>query len=136
MARYQTIKDWPEDDRPRERLLNKGAQALTDTELLAIILRIGNASTGESAIDHARLLLTQFDGFRGIDEASVSELEKVKGASGLQKLRRSKPRWKSRAASAITNGKPVNRCGPRKMSFSISGTTWRKKNANSSTSSC
>ena len=79
MARYQTIKDWPEDDRPRERLLNKGAQALTDTELLAIILRIGNASTGESAIDHARLLLTQFHGFRGIDEASVSELEKVKG---------------------------------------------------------
>src|SRR6266849_7748122 len=79
MARYQTIKDWPEDDRPREKLLHKGAQALSDTELLAIILRNGNASTGESAIDHARLLLGQFDGFRGIDEASVTELEKVKG---------------------------------------------------------
>jgi len=52
---------------------------LSDTELLAIILRNGNASTGESAIDHARLLLGQFDGFRGIDEASVTELEKVKG---------------------------------------------------------
>jgi DNA repair protein RadC len=79
MARYQTIKDWPEDDRPREKLLQKGPQALSDTELLAIILRNGNASTGESAIDHARLLLGQFDGFRGIDEASVTELEKVKG---------------------------------------------------------
>lgn len=79
MARYHTIKDWPKDDRPREKLLNKGAQALSDTELLAIILRIGNASTGESAIDHARLLLGQFDGFRGIEEASVRELEKIKG---------------------------------------------------------
>ena len=79
MARYQTIKDWPEDDRPREKLLQKGAQALSETELLAIILRNGNASTGESAIDHARLLLAQFDGLRGIDQASVSELEKVKG---------------------------------------------------------
>lgn len=79
MARYQTIKDWPKDDRPREKLLNKGAQALSDTELLAIILRIGNASTGETAIDHARSLLGEFDGFKGIDEASVSELEKIKG---------------------------------------------------------
>ena len=79
MARYQTIKDWPKDDRPREKLLTKGPQALSDTELLAIILRNGNASTGESAIDHARLLLNEFHGFGGIDEASVSELEKVKG---------------------------------------------------------
>jgi DNA repair protein RadC len=79
MARYQTIKNWPEDDRPREKLLQKGPQALSDTELLAIVLRNGNASTGESAIDHARLLLGQFDGLRGIDEASVTELEKIKG---------------------------------------------------------
>ena len=54
MASYQTIKDWPEEDRPREKLLAKGAQSLSETELLAIILRNGNASTGESAIDHAR----------------------------------------------------------------------------------
>jgi len=79
MARYQSIKDWPADDRPREKLLQKGSQALSDTELLAIVLRNGNASTGESAIDHARLLLSQFEGFRGLDEASVGELTKVKG---------------------------------------------------------
>ena len=58
MARYQTIKDWPAEDRPREKLLDKGAQTLTETELLVIILRNGNASTGETAIDHARLLLS------------------------------------------------------------------------------
>jgi DNA repair protein RadC len=79
MRPYQTIKQWPEADRPREKLLNRGAGALSDTELLAIVLRNGNASTGESAIDHARLLLNQFDGFKGIDQASVAELTRVKG---------------------------------------------------------
>jgi DNA repair protein RadC len=79
MASYQTIKDWPEADRPREKLLAKGSHALTETELLAIILRNGNASTGESAIDQARLLLNQFGGLKGIDDASASEISAVKG---------------------------------------------------------
>jgi len=77
MAPYQTIKDWPEADRPREKLLAMGAQSLSETELLAIILRNGNA--GKSAIDHARLLLQQFGGLRGIDEATASEISGVKG---------------------------------------------------------
>jgi DNA repair protein RadC len=41
MTRYPTrIKEWPAEDRPREKLLDKGPQALTDTELLAIILAL------------------------------------------------------------------------------------------------
>jgi DNA repair protein RadC len=79
MSSYQTIRDWPTEDRPREKLLDKGADALTDTELLAIILRVGNASTRESAIDHARQLLSRFGGFKGIDDAGASELSSVKG---------------------------------------------------------
>ena len=79
MASYQTIKDWPQEDRPREKLLAKGPQSLSETELLAIILRNGNASTGESAVDHARLLLNQFGGLKGIDDASLSEICLVKG---------------------------------------------------------
>ena len=79
MARYRTIKDWPEEDRPREKLLDKGPEALTDAELLAIILRTGNGSTGESALDHAHLLLTRFQTLRGIDGASINELRSVKG---------------------------------------------------------
>jgi DNA repair protein RadC len=79
MAPYQTIKDWPAADRPREKLLDKGAHALSETELLAIVLRNGNASTGETAIDHARVLLSRFGGLKGIDEASISELGQLKG---------------------------------------------------------
>jgi len=52
------ISDWPADDRPREKLLLKGANALSDAELLAIFLRTG--ITGKSAVDIARELLSQF----------------------------------------------------------------------------
>jgi DNA repair protein RadC len=79
MALYQTIKEWPAADRPREKLLDKGAHALSETELLAIVLRNGNGSTGETAMDHARVLLSQFGGLKGIDEATVAELARLKG---------------------------------------------------------
>ena len=79
MARYQPIKDWPEEDRPREKLLQKGAALLSPTELLAIILRTGNASTGESAVDQARLLLDKFENLKGIDAAPLQELKAIKG---------------------------------------------------------
>ncbi len=59
-----TIKDWPEDDRPREKLLERGAEALSDAELLAIFLRTGVA--GKSAVDLARDLLVGFGGLAGL----------------------------------------------------------------------
>jgi DNA repair protein RadC len=76
-SKYQPIKEWPEEDRPREKLLDRGAEALTDAELLAILLRTGNA--GASALDHARLLLSQFGGIKGIDSAPAKELGAIKG---------------------------------------------------------
>jgi DNA repair protein RadC len=54
------ITDWPEDERPRERLLRRGADALSDAELLAIFLRVG--VRGKSAVDLARDLLNHFGG--------------------------------------------------------------------------
>ena len=53
-----SIKDWPADDRPREKLLERGAPSLTDAELLAIFLRVG--VVGISAVDLARELLQRF----------------------------------------------------------------------------
>ena len=49
----QRIKDWPADERPREKLLAQGAQALTDAELLALIIRTGNSASKNSAVDIA-----------------------------------------------------------------------------------
>lgn len=74
-----TIKDWPEDDRPREKLLKRGEEALSNTELLAIVLRTGNASTGQSALDHARLLMNTFGNFRALSNAGISEVCEIKG---------------------------------------------------------
>jgi DNA repair protein RadC len=65
------IKDWPADDRPREKLLRTGPQALSDAELLAIFLRTG--VTGLSAVDLARQLLHQFGSLRALLEADKAE---------------------------------------------------------------
>jgi DNA repair protein RadC len=59
-----TIKDWPEGERPRERLLALGAQALTDAELLAIFLRTG--IEGQSAVDLARTALARAGGLNAL----------------------------------------------------------------------
>lgn len=64
------IKDWPADDRPREKLLKAGAQGLSDAELLAIFLRTG--VSGLSAVDLARQLLDQFGSLRALLEADQS----------------------------------------------------------------
>ena len=58
------IKDWPDDERPREKLLQRGAAALTDAELLAIFLRTG--VRGKSAVDMARDLLNEFGSLRAL----------------------------------------------------------------------
>ncbi len=65
-----TIRDWPEAERPRERLLGAGPGALSDAELLAIFLRTGMA--GESAVDLARRLLREFGGLRALLQADRS----------------------------------------------------------------
>lgn len=62
------ISDWPAGERPREKLLARGAQALSDAELLAIFLRTG--VKGASAVDLARQLLTHFGGLRPLLECS------------------------------------------------------------------
>lgn len=71
------ITDWPEDERPREKLLAQGAAALSDAELLAIFLRVGVA--GMSAVDLARHLLTEFGSLNGIFAAERAALTAVNG---------------------------------------------------------
>ena len=63
------ISDWPSAERPREKLINRGAKALSDAELLAIFLRTGVA--GSSAVDLARQLLLDYGSLRGILDADA-----------------------------------------------------------------
>ena len=71
------ISDWPEHERPREKLLLKGANALSDAELLAIFLRTG--SKGKSAIELARELLQRFGSLRQLMAASQVEFCEAHG---------------------------------------------------------
>lgn len=71
------ITDWPEGERPREKLLSQGPQVLSDAELLAIFLRVGVA--GKSAVDLARDLLRDFGSLNGIFNASRESLTRVNG---------------------------------------------------------
>ncbi|GIX46796.1 MAG: UPF0758 protein [Candidatus Tectimicrobiota bacterium] len=77
---HQRIKDWPEDERPRERLLQYGEASLSDAQLLAIVLRTGDHASGATALDLARRLLSAFGGDLGaLSAASVKELCAVSG---------------------------------------------------------
>jgi DNA repair protein RadC len=71
------IRDMPESERPRERLRNYGASALSSAELLAILLRMG--SRGESVINLSIRLLAQYGGLSGLAKANFSELEATRG---------------------------------------------------------
>jgi DNA repair protein RadC len=71
------IKSWPQDDRPREKLLKRGAEVLSNSELLAILLRTG--VQGNSAIDLARQMLDKFGTFRNMSHTDMREWEEFKG---------------------------------------------------------
>ncbi|BCR03317.1 UPF0758 protein [Desulfuromonas versatilis] len=75
----RSIKDWPEEERPREKLIQRGAEALTDAELLALVLRTGDGSGKTSALDLARSLLGRFGSLRHLAQATTAELCQSRG---------------------------------------------------------
>ncbi len=79
---HKSIKRWPEDERPRERLLKWGADGLSTAELIAIILKTG--SKDKSAIGLAREVLLHFNGLREIENAAVAEFADIKGIGGAK----------------------------------------------------
>ncbi|MBS3918246.1 MAG: DNA repair protein RadC [Deltaproteobacteria bacterium] len=74
---HYKISRWPEKERPRERLLQQGAQYLTEAELLGIL--IGKGTRKKTAIDLARELLDRYESLENLFSRSPSELMKVKG---------------------------------------------------------
>ena len=71
------IRDWPQGERPREKLLAHGAQGLSEAELLAIFFRTGIA--GRSAVDLARDVLVRFGGLNALIAAPIMEFRRVRG---------------------------------------------------------
>lgn len=72
-----TVKSWPKQERPRERLFTQGAESLSDAELLAIILR--NGLRGQDVVSLARNILSQSKGLRGLFALTQGQLKLVKG---------------------------------------------------------
>jgi DNA repair protein RadC len=71
------IREMPQEERPREKLAAHGASALSDPELIAILLRTG--ITGKNAVEVGRDLLKKYGSLRGLSRCSVDELKKVPG---------------------------------------------------------
>jgi DNA repair protein RadC len=76
------ILTWPEDDRPRERLLKHGAQVLTEAELVAILIRVG--CHGTNAVELGRQIIKRFGSLRAMMEAPLSALQEIKGLGGAK----------------------------------------------------
>ena len=77
MDKKNSVKHWPEDERPRERLIAHGPAALSEAQLLAIIIR--NGRLGRTSVDLGRDLLDSFGSLAGIEKAAIKEICKVKG---------------------------------------------------------
>lgn len=71
------IISWPAEERPRERLLSRGAHALTEAELIAILLRVG--MKGKSAVELGRNILTRFGSLRAAMNAPITAWQDIKG---------------------------------------------------------
>jgi DNA repair protein RadC len=77
------VKDLPADARPREKLLARGPGALSDVELLALLLRTG--LPGHGVLQLAQELLDSFDGVAGLLHATADDLKRIKGLGGTAK---------------------------------------------------
>ena len=79
------IREWPLEDRPRERLYHKGAEALADAELLAI--QLGTGVPGLSAMDVARDMLAQHGSLSALAGLGVAELARLSGVGRVRAIR-------------------------------------------------
>jgi DNA repair protein RadC len=78
---YLPINRWPEDERPREKLIKYGSEYLSNCELLAIMLRTGtgNDNSSRSALDLAKAILSRYKNLNELIDVSPAELTEIKG---------------------------------------------------------
>jgi DNA repair protein RadC len=82
-----SIKKWPKQERPRERLRELGADVLSDAELLAILLVSGSSSAGLTALDCSRMLLQEYSSLRNLTRATNDELCRTPGVGPVKACR-------------------------------------------------
>jgi DNA repair protein RadC len=85
MASASPIREWPLEDRPRERLYQKGAEALADAELLAI--QLGTGVPGQTAVSVARDMLAQYGSLSDLSGLGVAELAAIRGVGRVKAVR-------------------------------------------------
>jgi DNA repair protein RadC len=78
------IREMPQDERPREKLLGRGAAALTDSELIAILLRTG--LPGANAVEVARQLLERYGSLSGLSRCTVTEIASIRGIGAAKAI--------------------------------------------------
>jgi DNA repair protein RadC len=78
------IREMPQDERPREKLLGRGAAALTDPELIAILLRTG--LPGANAVEVARQLLERYGSLSGLSRCTVKEIASIRGIGAAKAI--------------------------------------------------
>ena len=78
------LRELPQEDRPREKLLARGANALTNAELIAILLRTG--FRGKNVLEVAKELLARFGSLNALSRCSVDEISQVKGVKGAKAI--------------------------------------------------
>jgi len=83
VTQKSSIRHWPNEDRPREKLLRNGEHTLSNSELLAILLRTG--TKGQSALDLARRIINRFKTFRNMSHTDIRDWKEFKGL-GMAKL--------------------------------------------------
>jgi DNA repair protein RadC len=84
---HTSIKNWPIDDRPRERFKRLGAGVLTDSELLAILLGTGNSKDRQSALDIARSLLNKFGDLKGLSATKLTQITEISGIGEVKAIK-------------------------------------------------
>ena len=105
------IKYWPEDERPRERLIKFGGDKLSDAHLLGILIGSGDRRARKNAVDLSRDLLNRIGDFHKLDSASITELCAVKGI-GAAKAAQIKAALEvgKRLASQVSGSKEKMQC--------------------------
>jgi DNA repair protein RadC len=103
----QGITQWPETERPRERLLSQGPQALTDAQLLAILLRVGRH--GSSAVQVGMDILDRLGGVAGLAQCGIEELCAIPGVGEAKaaQLKAALELGKRTIAGPLTKGKKI-----------------------------